>query len=191
LLKKMSTLRVIVQPIAIAVALGLIVRASAVGLYSIPSPSMAPTLQVGDTILVTPYLSGARPSPGDVVVFHSPAANGEMIVKRVVAVPGDLIEAREGRVAIGGHTLAEPYAIGTTGSLAAQIVPPDSYYVLGDNRPDSYDSRLWGAISARAIIGRARLVLWSGVRAPRANATSMTGAPGARAQGVRLFRVIR
>src|SRR5438132_11015070 len=117
----MSTARLIIQPIAIAVILGLAVRASSVGIYSIPSSSMEPTLQVGDTVVVTPYGSNEQPRRGDVVVFHSPASKAEMVVKRVVATPGDLIESRNGWVMVGGHALAEPYVPGH--AVTAAIAP--------------------------------------------------------------------
>lgn len=189
----MSTLRAVLQPIAIAVALAFVVRASSVGIYSIPTPSMQPTLQVGDTILVTPYVSGEHPSRGDVVVFHSPSARDEMVVKRVIATAGDLVESREGRVTISGHTLAEPYVLASSasGGIAPQVVPANCYFVLGDNRANSYDSRLWGVIPADSIVGRARLILWSAPTAPRVSATPLTKIDSLRTRGIRLFKVVR
>ncbi|HYI12737.1 MAG TPA: signal peptidase I [Thermoanaerobaculia bacterium] len=160
--RQKSLFRTIFEPIAVAIALALLVRA-AVHLYSIPSASMAPTLQSGDQIVVTPYFFGRIPQRGDVVVFASPLDRGELIVKRVVAVPGDLIDSRLGRVRVGGYTLPEPYLLGyaSTGSIPAQVIPADSYFVLGDNRGDSIDSRSWGVVPQHTIVGRARLVLWS------------------------------
>ena len=152
---------------------------------------MEPTLCPGDTVFVTPYARGAQPSRGDVVVFRSPANPAEMVVKRVVAEPGDLIESRDGKIFVGGHAVAEPYAIGATTALAPQIVPGDSVFVLGDNRMNSYDSRLLGSIARGAIVGRARLVLWSAIAAPRASASEVS--PGASSTGtnVRVFKVVR
>lgn len=189
----MSTLRLVVQPLVIAIALAFAVRASSIGIYSIPSPSMQPTLQVGDTILVTPYVRDEKPSRGDVVVFRSPSSHDEMVVKRVIATPGDLIESREGLVTIGGHTLAEPYVHtrGVSGAIAPQVVPANCYFLLGDNRLNSYDSRLWGVIKEDAIIGQVRLVLWSTPTARSAAATPLTNANASRARGIRLFRVVR
>lgn len=189
----MSTARLVVQPIVIAVALAFAVRASSVGIYSIPSPSMQPTLQIGDTIFVTPYVHDDRPSRGDVVVFHSPSSRDEMVVKRVIGTPGDLIESRDGAVIVRGHALAEPYvqARGVSAAIAPQIIPANCYFVLGDNRTNSYDSREWGVIKADAVIGRARLVLWSTPTAPVAAATSVTNSDAAGAHHIRLFRVVR
>jgi signal peptidase I len=156
-----SLTRTIFQPMAIAIALGFLARAM-MHIYAIPSDSMAPTLQAGDQIVVTPYFRGA-PKRGDVVVFESLLVPDELMVKRVVAVPGDLVDSRLGRVRVGGYTLPEPYVLqeGSTGAVSAQLVPADSYFVLGDNRDDSLDSRSWGVVPHSSIVGRARMVLWS------------------------------
>jgi signal peptidase I len=160
-MRQKSLLRTIVEPLAVAVVLGMAVRA-AVHIYAIPSESMAPTLESGDQILVTRYFRGA-PKRGDVVVFESLTAPDELLVKRVIAVPGDLIDSRLGRVRISGYTLAEPYVLrqSSSGAVSAQVVPADSYFVMGDNREDSSDSRSWGVVPRARIIGRARMVLWS------------------------------
>ena len=156
-----SLLRTVLEPLAVAIGLAVLARA-AVHIYSIPSRSMAPTLESGDQIVVTRYLR-ATPKRGDVIVFRSPRGGDELMVKRVVAVPGDLIDSRLGRVRIGGHTLPEPYVLrqATTGAIETQIVPADSYYVLGDNRDDSVDSRFWGCVPGTHVVGRARMILWS------------------------------
>ena len=155
----MKPLRLIIEPIVLAVALALVVRGF-VHLYTIPSASMMPTLAPGDHILVTPYIRGAEPQRGDVVVFR----RGEtVLVKRIVATQGDLIASRLGRVVIGDKSLPEPYIAeqGTSGAIDPQIIPHDCYFVMGDNRASSLDSRSWGVLPRDAIIGRARMVLWS------------------------------
>src|SRR5438093_5725561 len=171
--KPMSTARTVAQPILVALALPLGVR-TAIRIYSIPTASMSPTLQVGDHIIVTPY-HGGSPQRGDVVVFHSPASAGDLLVKRIVALPGDLVETHGGRLFIAGHTAAEPYVIApaTTGTIASQIIPPGCFFVLGDNRANSFDSRQWGVLPRDLVIGRARFVLWSsgsGTMPPQASA---------------------
>lgn len=157
-MRSKSLLRMTAQPIAIAIALALLVR-GAVHIYSIPTASMAPTLEPGDQIVVTPYFRSI-PERGHVVVFER---DGELLVKRVVAVPGDLIDSRLGRVRIGGYTLPEPYVLrqAASGAIPAQIIAADSYFVMGDNRDDSLDSRSWGVVPREQIVGRARMVLWS------------------------------
>jgi signal peptidase I len=154
-----SLVRIIIEPIVVACVLALAVRAVA-RIYSVPSAWMSPTLRPGDHIVVTRYLSD-RPGRGDVVVFQHP--NGrELTVKRVVAVPGDLVESQEGRVRVSGRFLEEPYAA-TDGSvrILPQLVPANHLFVLGDNRRDSYDSRHWGPLPDGLVVGRARVVLWS------------------------------
>lgn len=181
-------LRTLIQPIAIALALGLLVRA-AVQIYSIPSESMAPTLEVGDQIVVTPYVAG-EPDRGDIIVFQS---GGELIVKRVVALPGDLVDSRLGRLRIGGYTVPEPYVlrVAATGAIPSQVVPSQSYFVLGDNRDHSIDSRSWGFVPRSAIVGRARMILWSSPLDAR-DARAATGAAEGRvmraSRRARLFK---
>ena len=168
----MKTLRLVAQPILIALLLALGVR-SAVHIYAIPSPSMEPTLQVGDHIAVTPYRS-SLPQRGDVVVFRSPLNSDELMVKRIAAVAGDLVEGGRGQL----------------------IVPRDCYFVLGDNRANSFDSRQWGVLPRNRIIGRARLVLWSSggvTMEPRANAAPQwrSALPDSALRTDRLFKLIR
>ena len=191
----MKSLRLIVQPIVVAVALALVVRGF-VHLYTIPSASMTPALAPGDHIVVTPYARDAHPDRGDVIVFHR---GDTVLVKRVIATQGELIEARLGRVIISGHALAEPYLAeqGVSGTFDAQIVPHDCYFVMGDNRASSLDSRSWGVLPHYAIIGRARMVLWSSKWGGGAVAGASeseksrqdAAAPGSAA--LRLFRPIR
>jgi len=194
----MKSFRLIIEPIVLAIALALVARAF-VHLYTIPSASMMPTLAPGDHILVTPYAANAQPQRGDVIVFR----RGEMVlVKRVVATQGDLIASRLGRVVIGGKSIVEPYVAkqGTSGAIDPQIVPHDCYFVLGDNRTNSLDSRSWGVLPRSAIIGRARMVLWSSSHSHGGNvadAVEKSNAPNDAATneaappaGLRLFRPI-
>src|SRR5258708_24842907 len=157
-----SAIRLFVGPMAIAIVLAFGVRA-ALRMYVIPSSSMAPTLVPGDHIVVTPYRLGKKPNRGDVIVFRSPHSADELMIKRVIGTPGDLVETRAGRVIVCGHALTEPYVAmqATSGTISPQIIPADSYFVLGDNRADSLDSRSWGVLPREAVLGRARMVLWS------------------------------
>lgn len=159
--RQKSAFRTIAEPLAVAVALAFVVRAL-LRIYTIPSASMVPTLEVGDHIVVTSYLFG-EPARGDIVVFRSNSDPNELVVKRVIALPGELVDAQLGRVRIGGHTVAEPYLLqqGSAGAFESQIVPADSLFVMGDNRGQSLDSRHWGALPRARVVGRARLILWS------------------------------
>ena len=182
-----SLVRTLVQPLAIAVALALAARA-VVRIYTIPSRSMVPTLEAGDHIVVTPYLNGG-PERGHVVVFRSPLNPDELLIKRVIATPGELLDSRAGRVRIGGHTLAEPYLLrpAATGAIDAQVIAASHYFVAGDNRDDSVDSRQWGSIARERIVGRARLVLWSS----GGGASSATLASSSAGNDRRVFKLIR
>src|SRR3954451_14064945 len=157
-----SALRVALEPIAIAIVLAFGVRA-AMRLYVIPSSSMAPTLVPGDHILVTPYRFGKKPSRGDVIVFRSPRAADELMIKRIIGTTGDLVETRAGRVIVSGHALPEPYvaAQAASGAISPQIIPAGTYFVVGDNRADSLDSRSWGVLPKDAVLGKARVILWA------------------------------
>jgi signal peptidase I len=193
LYKRMTTFRTVAQPLLVAIALALGVR-SAIRIYSIPTASMTPTLQVGDHIVVTPY-HGATPQRGDVVVFRSPASRNDLLVKRIVAIPGDLVETHAGRLFVDGHAAAEPYVLAptSTGTVASQVVPAGCFFVLGDNRANSFDSRQWGVLPAQFLIGRARFVLWSsgtGTMPPKANAEVVTR-PNVRSGSLHLDRLFK
>ena len=190
-MKSRSVIRTIVQPIVIAIGLGLLVRA-AVHIYSIPTESMMPTLEVGDQIVVTRYFTGS-PDRGHIVVFRSPVDH-ELMVKRVVGLPGDLVDSRLGRVRVGGYTISEPYLLSpaASGAIESRIVPAGTYFVLGDNRGDSVDSRNWGFVPETLVIGRARLILWSApveaADSVRASTPSADSHVKRRAPGRRLFK---
>jgi signal peptidase I len=161
-----SLLRSIIQPLLIAAGLALLIRTTLFQIYSIPSESMEPTLQVGDHIVVAPYREffwPGAPQRGDVIVFRQPAHVDAFLVKRVIGMPGDLVESEAGRVRVDGHTLAEPYLAShqVTDRLPAQLVPENAYFVLGDHRTDSLDSRDWGFVPRELVVGRAQMVVWS------------------------------
>lgn len=189
--RQKTLFRTIVEPLAVAIGLAVVARL-ALHIYSIPSRSMAPTLEPGDQILVTRYV-GAAPERGHVVVFRSLLNDDELVVKRVIALPGEWIDSRLGRVRIGGHTLPEPYVlrVATTGAIQSQVIPADSYFVLGDNREDSLDSRTWGVVPRDRIVGRARVILWSSPLAGgEAFATSVHPPAGGPEPHRRLFKWI-
>jgi signal peptidase I len=126
--------------------------------FDIVSPAMDPTIREHESVRV--YEGNYQPHRGDVVLFDAPpeerTASISTLVKRVVGLPGETIEARSGRVYVNGHPLREPYLpSGTqTGDLTRQVVPAGSYFVLGDNRAASSDSRVFGPIPQSSITGR-------------------------------------
>jgi signal peptidase I len=98
---------------------------------------------------------------GDVVAFRHDAPTPETYIKRVVGLPGERVEVRDGVVTIDGRVMAEPYVqFPDRRSAAAVVVPPHAYYVLGDNRSDSDDSRNWGVLAAGDVVGKALVGIW-------------------------------
>jgi signal peptidase I len=147
--------------IAGAVLLALLAR-TLVSVYVVPSSSMEPTLRPGDYLLAAPYHAwwrDASPADGDVVVFST--AEGRTVVKRLIAGPGELIEVSGPDVRVNGRLLTEPYARpGGSSVVLPLLIPAGTYFVMGDNRADSVDSRMIGAIPRRNITARVLCVLW-------------------------------
>jgi signal peptidase I len=156
-----------------------LLRTYVVQSFSIPSLSMYPTLQVGDRIIVNKlsyHLHGVQ--RGDIVVFARPPLEDQEyadLVKRVIGLPGETISSRGGHVYINGKRLNEPWlppaSADDTGALPGDPhpqfnlpgpvkIPPGEYYVMGDNRTDSEDSRFFGPIPGSLIVGRAEFVAW-------------------------------
>lgn len=132
------------------------------------SVSMSPTLLPGDSVLVNRLIYHLRPPRrGDIIVFHFPQAGSRDFVKRVIGVPGDVVQERDGRLTVNGaavHVSRTALADSPQGAGAApgwQRVPVDRLYVLGDNWRTSLDSRFWGTVDEREVVGEAILVCWS------------------------------
>ena len=194
-LRSMGEMVVIV---AAAIFFAITIQAFAVKPYRIPSPSMMPTLEPGQRILVDRFshLLGSDPAVGDITVFTppkgaeavpgacgvvgqgpsysgpashrscsrgTPAKASQTFVKRVVGLPGDTIAVRNGHVIRNGKPANEPFARSCSGSacnLGAITVPPGSYFLMGDNRGNSDDSRFWGPVPRGWIIGQAVVSYW-------------------------------
>jgi signal peptidase I len=135
-------------------------RLSIAGVFGVPSRSMEPALLPGDQLVAARVARGEDLARGDVVVFEGPGDRA--LVKRVVGLPGDSIVVAGSRVVVNGTTLPEPYALPDRSAAAStHLVPSGHYFVMGDNRAHSEDSRVWGFVAREAIVGRARLVFWS------------------------------
>ena len=150
-----------------ALAVALIVKTFLIQAFFIPSLSMFPTLDEGDRVLVNKLSYKLHDvNRGDLVVFERPKGQPESqikdLIKRVVALPGETIESREGTVYIDGKQLQEDYLVEgvTTENLPRQEIPAGHVFVMGDNRSDSADSRVFGAIDEDTIIGRAFVRVW-------------------------------
>jgi len=129
----------------------------------VSSSSMEPDLQVGQRLVVNKvnyYFDS--PKRGDIIVFRPPAnPNSTPYIKRVIGLPGDTVEIKEGRVFINGEPLREPYIKETPlYSMAPEFIMLNNYFVLGDNRNDSNDSHVWGTVPRENIIGKASLSIW-------------------------------
>ncbi len=130
--------------------------------YMIDGTSMQPGLNNNQYVLVNKlaYLFHA-PERGDVVVFHWPLDTTKDLIKRVIGVPGDVIVVDSTTVQVNGVVLKEPYISAQANpSGRRSVVPPDNYFVMGDNRQVSDDSRDWGFVPKSYIIGKAALVYW-------------------------------
>jgi signal peptidase I len=131
--------------------------------FTIHQISMKPTLQEGDRILINRVIYHFRdPKRGDVVVFHSPVKEGEDLVKRVVAVAEDRVAVHDGKLFLNGVAQEEPYLLEQNfrGELAETTIPAGKVFVMGDNRNNSGDSRLFGPIDVSSIIGCAFATYW-------------------------------
>jgi signal peptidase I len=150
-----------------ALVIALIIKTFLFQAFYIPSASMEPTLKVHDRVLVNKlsyHLHSVH--RGDIIVFKAPpeerTAQIKDLVKRVIGLPGDTIEARNDHVYVDDRLLSEPYLPkGTiTDDLPKQVVPANSYFMMGDNRTESSDSRVFGPIKRSTIIGRAFFRMW-------------------------------
>jgi len=187
--KRKSAIREYVEAIGVAVILALVIRALVVQAFTIPSGSMMDTLLVGDYILVNKFLYGAElpfvewrvpglrhPRRGDIVVFKYPQDERRDFIKRIIGTPGDRVQIRGRTVFVNGAPLTEPYTkfadpawsragqetyCGYSYGCDSTTVPSDSYFVMGDNRDNSQDSRYWGFVRGDKIKGKAFLIYWS------------------------------
>jgi signal peptidase I len=165
-LGRVRSLREWATVIAGAVGIALVVRAFLLASFFIPSPSMTPTLQNGDRVLVNKLAYRLHDvHRGDVVVFERPpelkdAPQVKDLIKRVIGLPGETVEFRDGRILIDGRLLDEPYLPAGTQTLAKTkgdtiTVEEGDVLVLGDNRENSNDGRSFGTFSQKLIVGRA------------------------------------
>jgi signal peptidase I len=180
-LKKKSVLRDWVESIIVAFLLALVIRAFVVQAFKIPSGSMRMTLIEGDLILVNKFIYGAKipftnlrlpalrlPKRGDVVVFIYPEDKRKDFIKRLVGLPGDVVEIKGGSIYINNQPVPEAvfnriyyYNSGQLGLAGEKLVVPlNSYFVLGDNSASSKDSRYWGFVPKNNLLGQAMIIYW-------------------------------
>jgi len=183
-----STAREYFESIVIAVILALFVRTWVVQAFKIPTGSMEQNLLIGDHLLVNKFVFGPTATGlervllpvsdirrGDVVVFKFPEEPERDFIKRVIGLPGEAVELRDKHVYIDGRPLDEPYVYylqppGEMGGFSdfdvrvtygPVTVPPGSYFMMGDNRDNSQDSRYWGFLPRSYVKGKALMIYWS------------------------------
>jgi signal peptidase I len=124
--------------------------------------SMAPDIASGEIVLINTVAFRLHPiERGDIVAFHHDGDAPEVYLKRVIGLPGDRIRIARGAVYLNGSRLLEPYVhYYDSRSFAEVTVPPNTFYVLGDNRADSDDSRAWGFVRSSEVIGKAMAGIW-------------------------------
>jgi len=153
------------ETIVVALILALIIRAFFLQVFWIPSGSMEPTLDISDRIVVNKVVYNFRqPKRFEIIVFRAVPAMGQEkkdLIKRLAGLPGEKLEVKDGIININGkpveeaHTMNQDYA-----NFGPITIPPDSYFVMGDNRLASADSRYWGFLPGKNIIGKAFLRIW-------------------------------
>jgi signal peptidase I len=180
-----SNARETIEAIVVALLLALVIRTFVVQAFKIPSGSMLPTLQIGDHLLVSKFVYGPRleipftqvslgrlpglrsPERGDVIVFVYPKNPSQDFIKRVVAVAGETVEVRDKRLHVNGAPVPDPFAtyrlggIGNSQRFGPLLVPEGTVFVMGDNRDESLDSRVWGPVPLENVKGLAFIIYWS------------------------------
>lgn len=183
--RKKHIVREYAESIIVAVILALIIRTFLVQAFKIPSGSMEDTLLIGDHLLVSKFLYGTKipftdtkilkirdPKRGDVIVFEYPEDPSKDFIKRVVGTPGDVVEGKDKQVFVNGKLYENPHEIHKEKDIIPKAqnprdtfgpvtVPADAYFVMGDNRDRSYDSRFWGFVKSPKIKGKAFIKYWS------------------------------
>jgi len=154
--------RELIETLIWALILALILRTFVVQAFWIPSGSMIPTLMPGDRVLVAKFwYHFTEPKRGQIVVFKYPLDPTRDFVKRLIALPGDTVEIKNGVVYIDDVPLEEPYVKNRDFfSMEKITVPNGQYFVMGDNRPNSQDSRFWGFVPKNYLRGPAFFRYW-------------------------------
>lgn len=156
--------------ILVALVLTLLIRTYIIQAFKIPSGSMRPTLLEGDKLFVNKYLYRFRkPERGDIIVFKYPVDPKKDFIKRLVAFGGEEVEIRDGKIYVQGQPLEDPRSFGRFyyynhdpygGPADKILVPEDAYYTLGDNSANSTDSRFWGFVPKKNVLGKAVFRWW-------------------------------
>lgn len=161
--KEKSWLREFLEVVVVSLVLAMLIKTFIVGNFWIPSQSMVPTIEINDKVIVTVFsywFDG--PERGDIVVFKYPLDTKKDYIKRCIGLPGETVEFRDSKLYIDGELVSENYL---PEGLEFQdygpvVVPENQYFMCGDNRNDSADSRVWGFVDQKLIIGKAQCIYW-------------------------------
>lgn len=160
--KTSSALRELLETLVLTVVTYLLVRTFLFETYRVVGQSMEHTLEQDQRLIVSKLSYRLHePQRGDIVVFRDPQDSGRNLIKRIIGLPGEILEIRGGQVYINGLPIEEPY-LGSNGAFSEpQIpIPGGFYFVMGDNRNNSSDSRSWGLLDADKIVGKAAFTYW-------------------------------
>jgi signal peptidase I len=158
----------LIATLVVAFLVAQAVRAWVIQPYVVPTGSMLPTIQLGDQVLANKFVYRFRsPSRPDIVVFDDPTGQVDTLIKRVIAVGGQTVDLRSGKVVVDGTPLDEPYTHGLPSQplMPSDVVfpvkiPAGYVWMMGDNRTDSQDSRFFGPVPMSAVHGRAFFIYW-------------------------------
>jgi len=183
-MEKKKFAKAYLQPILIAVLIALFVSAFIVQAFEIPSGSMEPTLRVGDHIMVNKFIYGIiipythirlfayeKPKQGDVIVFIYPLNPSKDFVKRVIGTEGEKVQIIQNKIYLNDTLIHDPWGhfsykwpaayLQMMENFGPVVVPKDSFFVLGDNRENSDDSRFWGFVPLNDVLGKAFVIYFS------------------------------
>ena len=183
--KPKSKLQEYIEAIILAILIAFFIRTFVIQAYKIPSGSMKPTLLIGDHILVSKFNYGVKlplirstlipvgtHKRGDIVVFIYPEDRSKDFIKRLIGLPGDTIEIRDKQIILNGlpwsdshgvnvDSLIIPGSVQPRDNFGPVTVPEGALFVMGDNRDESYDSRFWGFVPMKDVMGKALIIYWS------------------------------
>lgn len=160
---KGSSFTELLESIAIAVVLAFVIRIFLFQPFYIPSGSMEPTLQIGDRIIVNKITYRfSEPKRGDVMVFKYPLEPSRDYIKRVIGLPGETLEIKDSALYINGQVVEEQYLDPNLRFMdyGPVTVPANAYFMMGDNRNNSQDSRFWGTLQRNYVVGKAVWIFW-------------------------------